>query len=138
MCPSLIQIGSKTAEKNCTNKQTDRQTNKQTQTNRHYENKGHLAVNQKSRYSTKRRINTLIVVTNKCKSNTMYIVHRFTITRTVSSELQRFLFYVNFLTFFVFFYLVPCARLSWLSVSSSAHVKYFLTCLIVLKYHQEI
>jgi len=37
MCPSLIQIGSKTAEKKlCTNKQT----------NRHYENNGHLAVNQ--------------------------------------------------------------------------------------------
>jgi len=46
MCPSLIEIGSKTAEKNSaqTNKQTDRQTNKQT--NRHYENNGHLAVNQ--------------------------------------------------------------------------------------------
>ena len=43
MCPSLIQIGSKTAEKNSaqTNNQTDRQTN------RHYENNGHLAVNQK-------------------------------------------------------------------------------------------
>ena len=41
MCPSLIQIGSKTAEKKlCTNKQTDKQTN------RHYENNGHLAVNQ--------------------------------------------------------------------------------------------
>jgi len=37
----LIEIGSKTAEKNCTNKQTNRQTN------RHYENNGHLAVNQK-------------------------------------------------------------------------------------------
>jgi len=37
MCPSLIEIGSKTAKKNCTNKQTDR----------HYENNGHLAVNQK-------------------------------------------------------------------------------------------
>jgi len=38
----LIEIGSKTAEKNSaqTNKQTDRQTNK------HYENNGHLAVNQ--------------------------------------------------------------------------------------------
>jgi len=43
MCPSLIQIGSKTAEKNSaqTNKQKDKQTN------RHYENNGHLAVNQK-------------------------------------------------------------------------------------------
>jgi len=42
MFPSLIQIGSKTAEKKlCTNKQTNRQTN------RHYENNGHLAVNQK-------------------------------------------------------------------------------------------
>jgi len=38
MCPSLIQIGSKTAEKNSA------QTNKQT--DRHYENNGHLAVNQ--------------------------------------------------------------------------------------------
>ena len=37
MCPSLIETGSKTAEKKrCTNKQTDR----------HYENNGHLAVNQ--------------------------------------------------------------------------------------------
>jgi len=46
MYPSLIQIGSKTAEKNSaqTNKQTDKQTNKQT--NRHYENNGNLAVNQ--------------------------------------------------------------------------------------------
>jgi len=34
----LIEIGSKTDEKNCTNKQTDR----------HYENNGHLAVNQLS------------------------------------------------------------------------------------------
>ena len=43
MCPSLIKIGSKTAEKNSaqTNRQTDRQTD------RHYENNGHLAVNQK-------------------------------------------------------------------------------------------
>jgi len=41
MCPSLIQIGSKTAEKTAqTNKQTDKQTD------RHYENNGHLAVNQ--------------------------------------------------------------------------------------------
>jgi len=39
MCLSLIEIGSKTAEKNSaqTNKQTDK---------RHYENNGHLAVNQ--------------------------------------------------------------------------------------------
>ena len=43
MCPSLIQIGSKTAEKTAqTNKQTDRQAN------RHYENNGHLAVNQQT------------------------------------------------------------------------------------------
>jgi len=42
MCPSLIQIGSKTAEKNSA--QTNRQTDKQT--DRHYENNGHLAVNQ--------------------------------------------------------------------------------------------
>ena len=38
ICPSLIKIGSETAEKNSA------QTNKQT--NRHYENNGHLAVNQ--------------------------------------------------------------------------------------------
>jgi len=46
MCPSLIEIGSKTAERNSaqTNRQTDRQTDRQT--NRHYENNGHLAVNQ--------------------------------------------------------------------------------------------
>jgi len=42
MCPSLIEIGSKTAEKNSA--QTNRQTDKQT--NRHYENNGHFAVNQ--------------------------------------------------------------------------------------------
>jgi len=41
MCPSLIQIGSKTAEKKTA--QTNRQTN------RHYENNGHLAVNQHCR-----------------------------------------------------------------------------------------
>jgi len=40
----LIEIGSKTADKNSA--QTNRQTNKQT--DRHYENNGHLAVNQKS------------------------------------------------------------------------------------------
>ena len=43
MCPSLIEIGSKTAEKNSA--QTNRYTDKQT--DRHYENNGHLAVNQK-------------------------------------------------------------------------------------------
>jgi len=39
-------MGSRTAEKNSaqSNKQTDRQTD--TQTNRHYENNGHMAVNQ--------------------------------------------------------------------------------------------
>jgi len=39
----LIEIGSKTAEKNTaqTNRQIDRQTN------RHYENNGHLALNSK-------------------------------------------------------------------------------------------
>jgi len=42
----LIEIGSKTAEKNYA--QTNKQTNKQTdrQTNRHYENNSHLTVNQ--------------------------------------------------------------------------------------------
>jgi len=34
-------------EKLCTNKQTDKETDRQT--NRHYENNGHLAVNQKCR-----------------------------------------------------------------------------------------
>ena len=43
MCPSLIQIGLKTAEKTL-HKQTNIQTNKQT--NRHYDNNGHLAVNE--------------------------------------------------------------------------------------------
>ena len=38
MCPSLIEIGSKKAEKNSA--QTNRQTD------RHYKNNGHLAVNQ--------------------------------------------------------------------------------------------
>jgi len=57
MCPSLIEIGSKMAEKNSA------QTKKQT--NRHYENNGHMAVNQHYCYkcykhgSTERRL-TLI------------------------------------------------------------------------------
>jgi len=38
----LIEIGSNTAEKNSA--QTNKQTNRQT--DRHYENNGHLAVNQ--------------------------------------------------------------------------------------------
>jgi len=46
MFPSLIQIGSKTAEKNSA--QTNRQTD------RHYENNGHLAVNQKKSESVHR------------------------------------------------------------------------------------
>ena len=50
MSYSLIEIGSKTAEKNSA--QTNKQTNKQTdrQTNRHYENNGHLAVNQHNQF----------------------------------------------------------------------------------------
>jgi len=40
MYPSLIEIGSKTAEKNSAQKQTDKQTDRQT--NIHYENKCHL------------------------------------------------------------------------------------------------
>jgi len=53
MCPSLIQIGSKTAEKNSA------QANKQT--DRHYENNGHLAVNQKdtSRVLVEKKKNVL-------------------------------------------------------------------------------
>jgi len=43
MCPSLTEIGWKTAEKTL-HKQTNRQTDKQT--NKHYENNGQLAVNQ--------------------------------------------------------------------------------------------
>ena len=42
ICLSVTEIGSKTAEKNSV--QTNKQTNKPT--NRHYENNGHLAVNQ--------------------------------------------------------------------------------------------
>jgi len=51
LCPSLIEIGSKAAEKNSA--QTNRQTNNQTdrQTDRHYENNGHLAVNQKFNFT---------------------------------------------------------------------------------------
>jgi len=51
MCPSLIEIGSKTAEKNSaqTNKQTDKQT-------RDYENNGHLAVNQLLNIKTDKEI----------------------------------------------------------------------------------
>jgi len=47
MCPSLIEIGSKTAERNSaqTKKQTNRQTDRKT--DKHCENNGHLAVNQK-------------------------------------------------------------------------------------------
>jgi len=54
ICPSLIKIASETGEKNSaqTNKQTDRQTDRQT--NRHYENNGHLSVNQK--FPTARRV----------------------------------------------------------------------------------
>jgi len=48
MCHSLIEIGSKTAEKNFA--QTNKQTNKQT--DRHYKNNGHLAVNQKTKTMT--------------------------------------------------------------------------------------
>ena len=44
MCPSLIEIGSKTAEKNSA------QTNKQTDI--HYENNVHFAVNQNVYYTT--------------------------------------------------------------------------------------
>jgi len=52
----LIEIGSKTLSKTLhkqTNKQTDRQTDRQT--NRHYENNGHLAVNQQKRVNFKVR-----------------------------------------------------------------------------------
>ena len=43
MCPGLIEMGSKTAEK-----KNSAQTNRQT--DRHYENNGHLAVNQKTKH----------------------------------------------------------------------------------------
>ena len=51
MFPSLIEIGSKTAEKNPA--QTNKQTNRQT--DRHYENNGHFAVNQKRRRKKKKK-----------------------------------------------------------------------------------
>jgi len=58
MYPSLIQIGSKTAEKNSA------QTNRQTE--RHYENNGHLAVNQKLEPSD--RENMWIAMVSKANS----------------------------------------------------------------------
>jgi len=57
MCPSLIEIGSKTAEKNSA------QTNGQT--NRHYENNGHLAVNQQNEAATGSLRRTGIALTCK-------------------------------------------------------------------------
>ena len=60
MCPSLIEIGSKTAERNSA--QTNKQTNKQT--NRHYENNGHLAVNQKVSFAVNIRL-SLTYIENK-------------------------------------------------------------------------
>ena len=65
MCPSLIQIGSKTAEKNSA--QTNKQTNKQT--DRHYENNGHLAVKQKCNLHT-----TVKVVNDSTQIISRYII----------------------------------------------------------------
>jgi len=62
MCPSLIEIGSKTAEKNSA------QTNKQT--NRHYQNNGYLAVNQ---YQSDERNETTL----KYFQNVLELFHRF-------------------------------------------------------------
>jgi len=55
----LIEIGSKTAEKNSaqTNRQTERQTN------RHNENNGHLAVNQYSEVISNATITANITIT---------------------------------------------------------------------------
>ena len=74
MCPSLTEIGSKTAEKKTLHKQTDR----------HYENNGYLAVNQLGIQPLAARLllqtplrNVLIVVviiiTNDSTSNRIYI-----------------------------------------------------------------
>jgi len=52
----LIEIGSKTVEKNSA--QSNRQTNKQT--DRHYNNNGHLAVNQLVLRKSKKKIMPLI------------------------------------------------------------------------------
>ena len=82
MCPSLIEIGSKTAEKNSaqTNRQTDIQTNKQTDihTDRHYENNGHLAVNQ---LSLKISPHLKRVATGRCKTTGRFVFHSFFVPR---------------------------------------------------------
>jgi len=57
MCPSVIEIGSKMAEKNSA--QTNRQTD------RHYENNGHLAVNQKSL--------SFVLISHICDAVTVYL-----------------------------------------------------------------
>jgi len=68
MCPSLIEIGSKTAEKNSA-QTTNRQTNRQTDRDRHYENSGHLAVNQQY---TKLKFESV-----KASSNDIININRF-------------------------------------------------------------
>jgi len=77
MCPSLIQIGSKTAEqKLCTNKQTNKQTN------RHYENNGHLAVNQ-------------FICSHFCKLYS-YNIDIFNTDSNTAAETIRLIHHVNF------------------------------------------
>ena len=62
-CPSLIEMGSKTAEKNSA--QTNKGTNRQT--NRHYENNGHLAVNQyKSLPLSRKRYAVDCIISSLC------------------------------------------------------------------------
>jgi len=74
MCPSLIEIGSKTAEKNSA------------QTNRHYENNGHLAVNQK--YTTPP---TLLTTFALSLTNTSPLRPNF-----ISVQMVLLLYFVNF------------------------------------------
>ena len=50
-------------------------------------------------------------------------------TRTVSSELYRFLFLVY--VFLIFLFTAQCSRLSWPSVSFLAHYRYFVSYRIV-------
>ena len=62
MYPSLIQIGWKTAEKNSA--QTNRQTNRKT--DRHYENNGHLAVNQLKKHMNDTQSNPRSTFSQHC------------------------------------------------------------------------
>jgi len=73
MCPSLMEIGSKTAEKNPaqTNKQTNKQTNRQT--DRHCENNGHLAVNLLITVYAQRILIQLLSEIEQCKCSSPFV-----------------------------------------------------------------